>query len=454
MAGEWKKLKERLEAGDMQPRESDWENMKSLIGRHPDLTRVPLYGRVAFKGFILFIGISVLVGAVLWYYDIPTDPASQITKIEKNNQIRPVQKETSTKNTEAETAGSNKNPISVDDVAFSSSDEGKASIFKPEKQLFTTTNAAKKGDKVNMINNEEANSLTALSSESTDGATSLPVKRDREVEEMLNTLESPSEISSKPTLNLKSIHFSEMNTEQDLVLLSITKEDDSEDESFIDPATGFTFSSLQGAISYAPLLNGDRSYTSGAGVEFEFVNRRFLIQTGLYLNNHTRFFTDSLPSVNIHSQDISRVDSTWIIDGPFLGHYEYDTVQTTIYDTLTTYQTAGVTPRVAYRYLEVPIMVGYRWYSRSGRWNFDLGAGVVAGWLNYNGSVNETENVEVNSLRLDLALRPAIGYNLNLNWSILARTGWRYTVLDQTGISSRHQASSLPFFQLGLSYHW
>ncbi|MGB0178003.1 MAG: hypothetical protein ACPF9D_12610 [Owenweeksia sp.] len=449
MSGEWKKFKDKLEDRELQPRASDWEDMKAIISRHPDLTHVPVYTRSAFRGLMIIIGMAVLGSGIWWLSDGVETSAEEFRNNSKEEIEVPLSKDEPVVDNTGVTPGSTIGDAVRSEKPSGSSDIVSSSVKNKVPVITNTVTAGRSTQKATSDNNLTASisgSGTVYEDKANKSITSSGFS-DKEAKESVNSI--------KPDWNLepKTVHM-ETDDSAPSKLLDIPKDEEAEsEESFIDPATGFRLGAVNGLLTYSPLVTGDRSYMAGAGIELEFVNNNFTVQAGVYLNNHIRYYQDSIPALDLTPREVSSVDSVWIIDGPFVGHYEYDTIKTTVYDTTTSYRNAEVYPRLAYRYMEVPVMAGYRWYSRSGRWNFDIGAGVIAGWLSYNGSGDES-GVKLNSLKLDLALRPAIGFSVNSRWKLLARSGLRYNLLNQTGMPAAEQAVSFPFVELGLSYSW
>ncbi len=440
MSEEWKKLKDRLESGDMRPKPSDWDDMKGRIARHPSLLPVPLYKRGLFKGMVLIAGL-LLLGGLAWWTLVPADePEAPVSVQQESRAIIPNTPEPAGNENglDAHRAinGSDEADLQETDAEDVANSESEEAVIANNDNTYSVSNNEKNGQ-------ETSGQLTASLSNSFNSARQQPTG-DSYLNN--NTAQRETEtVSLKTELLNRNWHNLSNDLQPSLKLL-----ESEEEASIIDPATGFKLNSVAMLATYG-FHNTSGSYEFGLGVEVEFLNQNFFLQTGVHINAHLGEYNDSVPQMDFTEVPVQRVDSNWIIDGPFQGHYEIDTVISTHYDTTLTYRQITGVQRTNLRYLEIPVMAGYRWYS--GRWSFDLSAGVISGLLTYNGMSDQ--GVEQNNgLRLDLALRPALLYRLNPSWSVIARPGLRYTILDQTPTAWNRSSKATPLLQVGLSCNW
>ncbi|HAD95791.1 MAG TPA: hypothetical protein DCG19_00215 [Cryomorphaceae bacterium] len=459
MSGEWNKLKEKLEARDLQPRASDWDKMKTVISRHPDLMVIPMYKRPAFKGFMA--GMALLIGGGLWWFSGNESASGDENNVAGSNEVvqeaekpslEPQLSGAQNPGSKIEQAGNiSLNKDAADDEQTMSNGSDQLAGANSSSEDIAASNVLRSGTADQA--SETVDGPEFMASVSTTAGNSVAgssVQQDMSLAVGI----SPAKNVEDEAWDLfrKSVHFTDIVPENELRDIAEEKPDE-EITSFLNPATGFRLGRVYAMADYAPYLQKDRAYAIGAGMELEFLSQGFIAQTGLYLTHHNYpyYITDSTSVLDVTSEAISRLDSSWKIDGPFQGHYEYFTVYDTIYDTTITYQQNNRAAHLAYRYLEVPVMFGYRWKSRTAHWNFDLTGGIIAGWLNYDGSNGES-GATLNALKLDVALRPSVSYQFYSGWSVVGRVGWRYNVLDHTNMANSTKAANFPFLQLGVAY--
>lgn len=145
------------------------------------------------------------------------------------------------------------------------------------------------------------------------------------------------------------------------------------------------------------------------------------------------------------------VDSNWVIDSIFAGHWNYDTAWSVVYDSTYINQWDSVytdteDPELAKNnkiaaisYLEIPLLVGHSF--AKGRWIFDLQVGGSIGIL-----TGTSGSVYINN-RVD-GLQTAGAHRTQFrqyNGALLLRTGVRYA------LSPEIQATLYPTFRYGVT---
>jgi hypothetical protein len=196
----------------------------------------------------------------------------------------------------------------------------------------------------------------------------------------------------------------------------------------------------------------------GGGIDADWSRGDWLINTGLYAYQikYDPFLTGSVDPTGFDSSYVTtfqqrdvfvRVDSAWVVQGPNQGGYVYDTITSTITDSVLVLKidTAAINRVQQISYVEMPVLLGRRF--QFNRYTLDVYGGTILNQLVQTGS-GETANRQ--SLGLDLLLQPSIGYQLSTNWSLKARLGLRYSLLNQD-FRKKQLTSS---FQFGVGYSW
>lgn len=226
--------------------------------------------------------------------------------------------------------------------------------------------------------------------------------------------------------------------------------------------SGFRLTTLSaGGIFLTDYTENTMGY--GGGISVDWQKNAWLINTGL---NYTQYNyqTEKVSFSDFHNYDtslvktyenrqVSWVDSIWVIRGPGIGGYVYDTNSRTVTDTLikTLIDTSSITTKnierqvVKVSYLELPVLVGHRF--RFNKVGVDIYVGAI---LNQTLFVSNGDGEVQKSFGVDLMLQPAIRYYIVPEFSIYIRAGLRYGLSGDAFRSEKLYSS----FQLGLSYHW
>ncbi len=171
----------------------------------------------------------------------------------------------------------------------------------------------------------------------------------------------------------------------------------------------------------------------GGGFDVDWSSGKWLINTGLYAYQleYDPFQTGAIDPSGLDTS----YTSVWVVLGPNRGEYV---------DVITGVDTAAVNLRQQISYVEMPILLGRRF--EFNRYTFDIYAGTLLNQLVQSGS---GETAARQSMGVDLLFQPSIAYQLSESWSLKARVGLRYSLLNQDFRAQQFSNN----FQIGVSYH-
>lgn len=195
--------------------------------------------------------------------------------------------------------------------------------------------------------------------------------------------------------------------------------------------------------------------------------------------SYTNQLNGSLPVDNgfwdINTQIITTVDSNWVIDGIYQGHWNYDSTSVTYVDStyITQWDTAfGAydTAMAAYngthrlRYIEVPIMASYRLPLK--KFDLELSAGMSFGfyssssgksYLNADQSAVLSSNEQKSLFQSPVysaLLGVGIAYPISRHWELLAQAQGRYTLNSVTNPNTWSQRYLQYVLGAGIRYRF
>ena len=225
------------------------------------------------------------------------------------------------------------------------------------------------------------------------------------------------------------------------------------------------FNSIAAKLEYCSLTSSGQYYAFGTGLELEWRLSQWRIQSGLGFqqwyeisgSDANRFtYIDTNYSAITENRSVSWVDSIWVITGVNSGEYVYDTSTAIVTDTIyvmnldtmviNTEHPVPVT-RMSSRF-SVPVRISYR--KRFGSFYGDLGAGLISNFTTYQPDyIGDSQRT---SYSLDLALRPALGFQVGRRWSVEAAFNYALPLFqapnDKLIFNRQHQWS----VNLGLRY--
>lgn len=170
------------------------------------------------------------------------------------------------------------------------------------------------------------------------------------------------------------------------------------------------------------------------------------------------------------------VDSNWIIDGIFLGHWNYDTTHITTVDSMYISQVDSnyekkVNDTISNNngthtlsYVEIPLLFGYHWDLK--KWDIQLQTGASIGilsgttgstYIDYNLDYplsHEEHKNQFTQLNYYFILRAGVGYKLGRNWMLGLYPDLRFglnSVLKNEAINQRYNRFGLT---LGVYYQF
>lgn len=225
------------------------------------------------------------------------------------------------------------------------------------------------------------------------------------------------------------------------------EEEEEEDESdvIVDALKRMEFNSVAAGAQYQSQIGLEKYYALGTGVELEWRLSGWRFQTGL---NYQQWFetsgselkqivhVDTNIRVSVETSQRTWVDSAWVIIGLNQGEYRYDTLSATFTDTIYNTSLDSIiinkehlvpTAQVSSRF-SIPIRLAYR--KRIGSFYGDLGAALISNFTTYESLY--ADDAQKSSYSLDLALRPAVGYQIGKRWS--AEIGFSYLMPIYAGI--------------------
>jgi hypothetical protein len=177
------------------------------------------------------------------------------------------------------------------------------------------------------------------------------------------------------------------------------------------------------------------SYT--AGLELGYGFKHYFAQTGVnYSDYRSSSMIDLVNSYLIRTYDYKKKDSIFLYQdssGHKYYNYTYDTitVNNTI-DTLTSHRSTN-----SLRYIEIPILFGYRYYGK--RMSYALSTGLSLGYLSSSGgqtlnpdlksiTINTTDAVPLKKWTYYFVLRVEAAYLLNKDLCVFIRPGFKYNM--------------------------
>ena len=203
------------------------------------------------------------------------------------------------------------------------------------------------------------------------------------------------------------------------------------------------------------------SYT--AGLELGYGLKNIFAQTGL---NYSDYRSKSLIDLIVTESkwtDVITKDSTWWYRdsmGKDYFKYNFDTVQNlTTNDTTITHSSTN-----SMRYIEIPILIGYRFYGK--RISCALSGGISFGYLISSGgqtlnpdlkslSANTPSDIPFRQWTENLIFRAEVAYLFKQNFSVFIRPGFKYNL---NSVFEEHYPVQKSFYaidlHLGLRYNF
>jgi len=169
----------------------------------------------------------------------------------------------------------------------------------------------------------------------------------------------------------------------------------------------------------------------GFGAEIKYSVKNFFLQSGLNYSDYSQKYQYETATYNIdHYYDF---DTTWvwIIDPPFIDPYpiSIDSTSVTLYEPVT----STTTGKNHYRYLEIPLLVGYQ--HKFKKINIEIGTGVSYGFfISAKGKLPELPNTSFLDLskqtdliqnNFNFLLYVGLEYKLNNKWGILLKPNYK-----------------------------
>lgn len=224
---------------------------------------------------------------------------------------------------------------------------------------------------------------------------------------------------------------------------SLMEEEEDEDEEDSDVIVSFfkrmQFNSVAAEFSYQTPVGSGNYFAPGAGLGLEWRLADWRFQTGVgyqqwfdseATESNQIIYVDTNFSMSVDTSQVSWVDSAWVVTGLNQGEYRYDTLTATVIDTLYDVSLDSIVvnaehpvpaARMSSRF-SVPLRISYR--KRFGSFYADAGAALISNFTTYETAY--VGDAQKTSYSLDMALRPALGYQLGRRWS--AEVGFNYLV--------------------------
>ena len=513
MAEGWNKITDKADQGRFEgPFPGDWEAMNAKIGAQPTLNTVPKKGAWWWgAGGALLVLLSL--GVAFWFYSpeqkVADDRASEnvIESIEESPKLRQQQ------NNGREIVSDQKNTeIQIDErIPIASENVEVKSISKKQVQKTRVYSAPIEAEEnsdnkvaeiapskvegqesdliISDVNFDEAieeEGVSIAEFSSAEPTEMIVLNENAETENIQSQqaavnhseLEGVEAITNDEILSESKVEGiaeessqgeviteeKDVEAEKEIAAAVVSKEEDDEDE--IQPVNlrshGFRMNSLSLGGKYLTDYSGD-FYGTGVGVDIDIQKGNWLFNTGVsyYTFNRNLFANDTyekenytdIRTTNWDTTTTIRLDSVWVIDGPFSGHYVNTSDTTTLVDTTVTSRTdtsiARITAREEIRvklsYVEIPLLIGQRF--KFNRLAIDVYGGVALSQITSSnlegGDISEKFGVAA-------ILQPGFRYYITEKWSVFGRSGLRYSLVSDQFRERKFYSN----FHLGLTYHW
>lgn len=480
MSESWKKILEKVKDTEKGPVASDWEAMNALIEKHPELSTP--HGKS--RPFVLWgLGVVLLVVVGIGFLIYPQ--AQHGEALPAATEGTPYNSEIAAFEQADENLTEDLNALPAEKQQLRTSDEGQT-IQKPMEQVENTDERDLSRNSISDHSKNNGAGMPGFQQSSKD-ETPLGVvgayKVNKQMEEPSLLLEGPirpnpeawsDDVSlekQRATVSLQSLRQKSVYPCRCGLIWDMqhaTDEGGKKLPSSVDllrhqPVlkNGFKVNDLSiGAVGFTDF----QGRLSGVGAAFEVGLKRgeTQLQTGLWYyqlhyaspveNKIFSWKVDTTTTLYINERELITVDSAWVITGPMQGGYAYDTLRTIEVDTSTevridsaqTITTALTTKRLKLSYVELPLLLGYRFHF--GRMAFDASGGIALNQLIQ--SFGEEVSTET-TYGVDILVRPGVRYFLNDEWSGFVKVGLRYGVVGAVYRRDKLYGD----FQFGLSWH-
>ena len=490
MAGDWKNIKDKLQADGQGPSAADWQAMEAKIAAQPSLNAGS--GRPLWFTWVLAGLVGVLIGWSTWYFlpnesqleaqdseqseglhrgEISAEPLPANLKVQEeipNQKPQEQERIGEVKPSPAPVKSSEVNKVQMDvsaprsdfseDLAQKAEPNELESLQQevPEPQASPTTVLAAE---VDPRKDKEATSAIAEPNGSDLQSTSIRAEDSEESEEVSNLATTDTSDTSPLLPGAKEASEERPESAESSGLPAAAEAED-----FISPQTGFSLSQANFTGSYLSDFASPMTYASGFNFDLEWQKGRQFLATGLAYHQmnlaQERVLSQQLISIDssyreeISSRQVIEVRRNWVIDSMFHGRYVYDTIVRTVVDTTTIlevdtnqYSSNFVRHLVKrFYYAELPILYGYHW-------RMDKFSIALAGGLALQQAVAYQDEISGAKSRFGMSalLQPSIAWNLSERWSLLSRMQMRYPLQESVLFETKTLRYS---FQLGVSYHW
>lgn len=495
----WKDIFRKMDEAPVEgPQSSDWEDMYRKIQAQPDLN-TPKRKR----GFIWGAGIGVvLVGALatgLWLWPggsatpeqsvAPVQqelnqPLAQPQSSEPVKPVKPAEPSVSSgpetiSHSQLKNEGRSEEPVNpgsggIPDVAEEPGSPAvrQDKISKPEQKTSAPASTGLAGSedreaKAGQFVSESRSQVQRLESQAPS-----PEKKSHKARQVLTASKSPIQGSpqARPddegepsittlipeALNFKGSGIDSLAPASALPEAELVTE---EDRTISKPGwQGFKLDGINVSAVYLSDLKTDFS-AMGFGVDADFRRKGLLLNTGVHRlqrsvaqNFISGYERDSTYYSHTEIRWEQKVDSLWVVRGPYTGEYLYDTSYVELRDTVS-YLVIDTIPLTATRdvrvqYLQFPVLAGYRFAIN--KFSLDLMGGALLSYVRTSGTGDLT--IPADGFGVDAVFQPGLRYYIGSRLSVFGRAGLRYRLSDATpyaiGEDFRYQ------FQLGISWHW
>jgi hypothetical protein len=256
-------------------------------------------------------------------------------------------------------------------------------------------------------------------------------------------------------------------TDNDVASLDGVFEEEEEDESdvIVDVLKRMKFNSVAVGLSYSSVNSTSDYFAPGGAVELEWRLSHWRLQTGLayhrwYESGRTDkqdiSYIDTNYTFTTENREVTWVDSSWVVTGLNQGQYVYDTLSRVITDTITSlsfdtmniYNEHPVPATLMSSRFSVPIRISYR--QRFGSFYGDLGAALVSNFTTYQSAY--AGDAQKTSFSLDVAIRPALGYQINRKWG--TELGFNYKIPVYQGIADEMTFDRSQYWSLSVGIRY
>ncbi len=503
MADNWKHIKNKMESGTPPAFEAgDWEAMQQKIDATPSLAVSKSKGGIWFWGAgILLIA---MVSTFLWFTsaetsadaDSDTTLSNTYNKNEKGNSsniendvqnqvgvnenpnttnstrtetenIEPLREETNLQGeVEMQNTVSQASNINAVKSLGSQKSEIAARVKRGEskRESESKSKSKREGDDENSFekprltqssNNQRSNRVFQNSLQAEESEIDEAI----EGESSLGNIAEPIVFTSPPrVLSPKEISFGNIESFQNSPLPQLNVASNIKNNKSFNARFGVRIS---GVNVGAAMLTDFTEYHFGYGLGVDVQKKNWLFQTGLYnyqitknlveINLSNNLVFDTIITQTVRTDSITRVDSAYVITGPFMGGYVFDTTITITQDTIVNQSVDSTMERKAdvlqkqqrFSYTELPLLFGYRFINR--HIGVDLVGGVIVGKATYqNADATLEDNYD-----MKLSFQPTVRYFIRPEWSVYSSVGVRYQVQNSPILKPLNYS-----FQVGVSYHW